>query len=50
MPAGVIVQGPNPTGIIGESIAGLEIIKARPIHFIKADGFLDLERWQQSRF
>ena len=46
-PAGVIFQGPNPTGNIEESIDGLEIIRIRPIHFIKADGTLDLERWAQ---
>ena len=48
MPAGVIFQGPNPSGVTGESISGLEIIKARPMHFIKPDGKLDLVRWQQA--
>jgi hypothetical protein len=43
----IIIQGPNPSGIDGESIAGLEIIKGRPVHFIKADGHLDLARWEQ---
>jgi hypothetical protein len=47
-PAGVIFQGPNPTGDASQSIAGLEIIRARPVHFIKADGTLDVERWNQS--
>jgi hypothetical protein len=47
MPAGVIFQGPNPNGVEGEAIAGLEIIKARPIHFIKANGYLDVTRWEQ---
>jgi hypothetical protein len=47
MPAGVIIQGPNPSGVGGEAILGLEIIKARPVHFIKADGCLDLTRWEQ---
>jgi hypothetical protein len=46
-PAGVIFQGPNPSGDAGESIQGLEIIRVRPIHFVKADGMLDLERWDQ---
>lgn len=49
-PAGVIIQGPNPSGIQSESIVGLEIIRARPIHFIKEDGSLDLTRWEQSAF
>jgi hypothetical protein len=47
-PAGVVFQGPNPTGDIEQSIEGLEIIRIRPIHFIKPDGMLDLERWAQS--
>jgi hypothetical protein len=50
MPAGVIFQGPNPTGVAGQSIVGLEIIKARPVHFIKPDGLLDVERWEQTNF
>jgi hypothetical protein len=50
MPAGVVVQGPNPSGVAGESISGLEIIKARPIHFIKPNGEIDLARWQQTHF
>ncbi|HLH12427.1 MAG TPA: hypothetical protein VKV77_11180 [Methylovirgula sp.] len=49
-PAGVIIQGPNPSGVEGESIAGLEIIKVRPIHFIKEDGFIDVARWEQNFF
>lgn len=48
MPAGVIIQGPNPTGRAGESISGLEVIKARPVHFIKPDGELDVTRWEQA--
>ena len=47
MPAAVIIQGPNPSGIAGESISGFEMIKGRPVHFIKADGYLDLTRWEQ---
>jgi hypothetical protein len=48
-PAGVIIQGPNPGDVpTQEAIQGLEIIRARPIHFIKADGYLDLDRWQQA--
>lgn len=49
-PAGVIIQGPNTSGVEGESIAGLEIIRARPIHFIKEDGFIDVARWDRSSF
>ena len=44
-PAGVIIQGPNPSGDPAESIQGLEIIRARPVHFINADGTLDIARW-----
>lgn len=47
-PAGVIIQGPNPTGDPAESIQGLEIIRARPVHFINPDGTLDIARWGQS--
>lgn len=48
-PAGVIIQGPNPGDSPDQdAIPGLEIIRARPIHFIKADGYLDLDRWEQA--
>ncbi len=47
-PAGVIFQGPSTSDHVEESIHGLEIIRARPIHFIKADGTLDITRWEQS--
>jgi hypothetical protein len=47
MLAGVIFQGPNPSGDPATSIAGLEIIRARPAHFINVDGTLDVDRWQQ---
>jgi hypothetical protein len=50
MPAGVIFEGPNPTAVPGESISGLEIIKARPVHFIKPNGQLDVGRWEQTQF
>jgi hypothetical protein len=49
-PAGVVFQGPNPSGDSAQSIEGLEIIKARPIDFINADGTLDLARWEQTDF
>jgi len=48
IPAGVVVQGPNPSDNPEQSIQGLEVIRARPIHFIKPDGMLDLARWHQS--
>ena len=44
-PAGVIIQGPNPSGDPAESILGLEIIRARPVHFINPDGTLDIPCW-----
>lgn len=47
-PVGVIFQGPNPSGKAEESIQGLEIIRARPVHFINRDGTLDIARWEQS--
>lgn len=50
MPAGVIIQGPNPSCVTGESISGVEIIKARPIHFLKPNGEIDVARWEQARF
>jgi hypothetical protein len=49
-PAGVVIQGPNPSGLESESITGLEIIRARPIHFIKEDGLIDVARWEQNCF
>jgi hypothetical protein len=48
MPAGVVFQGPNPSNDPGESIPGLEIFRARPMHFVRADGTLDIARWEQS--
>ena len=50
-PAGVITQGPNPGDDANQqSIAGLEIIRIRPIHFINEDGTLNLGRWEQANF
>jgi hypothetical protein len=43
--AGVIYQGPNPSGDPEQAIAGLNIIKARRAHFILPDGRLDRVRW-----
>jgi hypothetical protein len=43
--AGVIYQGPNPSGDPEQAIAGLNIIKARRAHFILPDGRLDRPRW-----
>jgi hypothetical protein len=48
IPAGVIFQGPNPSGDPTESIQGLEIIRARPVHFINPDGTFDIARWERS--
>jgi hypothetical protein len=48
-PAGVIVSGPNPGDAPNQDfIPGFEVIRARPIHFIKADGTLDHNRWAQA--
>jgi hypothetical protein len=44
--AGVIFQGPNPSGNLDEAIAGLEIIKARRAHFVLPNGTLDTSRWR----
>jgi hypothetical protein len=48
MPAGVVIQGPNPSHDASQSISGFEMIKARPIQFIKADGFLDSAKWEMN--
>jgi hypothetical protein len=48
-PAGVIIAGPNPGDASDQDfIPGFEVIRARPIHFVKADGTLDHDRWQQA--
>jgi hypothetical protein len=47
MLGGVIYQGPNTSGNSNQAIAGLEIIRARPAHFILADGTLDRDRWDR---
>lgn len=47
--AGVIFQGPNPSGDPTQSISDLEIIRIRPAHFINADGTLNVERWEHSK-
>jgi hypothetical protein len=47
-PVGVIFQGPNTSDDLAQSIQGLEIIRARPVHFINADGTLDIARWDQT--
>lgn len=43
--AGVLYEGPNPSTDPEQSIAGLEIVKARRSHFILPDGSLDIQRW-----
>jgi len=45
--AGVIYQGPNPSDDPQQSIAGLQIMKARRAHFIRPDGTLDVQRWDE---
>jgi len=47
-PAGVIIQGPNTSGNPSESISGFEVIKARPLHFVLPDGYLDVSRWEMN--
>jgi hypothetical protein len=46
--AGVIYEGPNPSPVEAEAIAGLDIIRARRAHFILPDGQLDVRRWDES--
>ena len=45
-PVAVPSEGPNSTADTEQAIQGLEIIRARPLNFINADGTLDLARWQ----
>jgi hypothetical protein len=47
MLGGVIYQGPSTIDDPNQSIAGLEVIHARPAHFIMPDGRLDKDRWAQ---
>ena len=44
--AGVVYQGPNTSLDSSQSICGLEVIKARRAHFIKPDGTLDIDLWE----
>ena len=46
IPAGVIIQGPNVCDDASQCIQGFELIKARPIQYILADGQLDISRWE----
>jgi hypothetical protein len=46
MAAGVIIQGPNPSADVSQSIQGFEMIKARPVQYILPDGRLDKARWE----
>jgi hypothetical protein len=48
IPAGVIIQGPNPSGDAAQSIQGFEMIKARPVQYIIADGHLDSSCWEMN--
>jgi len=45
--AGVIYQGPNPSPDAEQSIAGLQIVKARRADFILPDGTLNVRRWNE---
>ena len=45
--AGVIYQGPNTSCDPNEAIPGLEIIRARRADFIRPDGSLDSQRWDE---
>jgi hypothetical protein len=48
-PGGVVISGPNPGDNPNQdSIPGFEVIRARPIHFVKADGYMDLDRWREA--
>jgi hypothetical protein len=48
-PGGVIISGPNPGDAPDQDfIPGFDVIRARPIHFIRADGTLDHDRWGQA--
>ena len=48
IPAGIIIQGPNPGGDSLQSIQGFEVIKGRPMQYILADGQLDVSRWEMN--
>jgi hypothetical protein len=50
MLGGVIFQGPSTSDDPNEAIAGLEIIRARPAHFILPDGTLDKARWDSLKW
>lgn len=50
IPAGVIFAGPNPSQDEAEAIAGFEVIRVRPIQYIKPDGTLDNDRWAMDNF
>lgn len=46
---GVIFEGPNTSADPAEAIEGFELIRIRPAHFIKADGTLDVQRWESNQ-
>jgi hypothetical protein len=48
MPAGIIIQGPNPSVDESQSIQGFDLIKARPVQYILPDGHLDCARWEMN--
>jgi hypothetical protein len=47
MLGGVIFQDPSTSDDPNQAIAGLEIIRARPAHFIMPNGRLDHARWER---
>lgn len=49
VPVGVIFSGPNTSDLNGEAIAGFELIRARPIHYILSDGKLEKRAWSTRR-
>ena len=43
---GVVISGPNTDATSGESIAGFDLVSARPTTFIRPDGSLDIVAWR----
>jgi hypothetical protein len=46
--AGVIYSGPNISDDQNEAIPGFELFRARPVTYIRADGFLEHDLWAQN--
>jgi len=47
--AGVLIAGPNPSGDPNESIQGFELFRARRACFIREDGHLDHDLWEERK-